>query len=256
MSLTLSLIAVPILIVLNAFFVAAEYAIVAARPSVIDALPVKRRDATVTSLRTLMSDPASAIGAIQICITMTNLLIGWIAEPAMSAILHRLFGPAIALAPDVMFAVSTCVSFIIVTLLTVVFSELLPKALTLKYVSSAATLTAVPILLIRKIARPLVWLMNGMANVVTVPLGLGRVDESERQQMTVQELRMQISQATQDGVISRGEQSLILNGLTVGKRTAREILTPRVHVAHLDLNRSTDENGKVAEAHLYTHLPL
>jgi CBS domain containing-hemolysin-like protein len=75
---------VPLLILLNAFFVAAEYAVVAARPAVLEQMRRRRRGAAATALASLTRNPASAIGTIQICITKTNLLIGWVAEPVMS----------------------------------------------------------------------------------------------------------------------------------------------------------------------------
>ena len=71
--------------------------------------------------------------------------------------------------------------FLVVTLLTVVFSELLPKALTLRYVPVVATLTAVPVLQIRRAVSPLVWVMNKLANAVTRPLGLGGVEAMEEE---------------------------------------------------------------------------
>src|SRR5215218_10108188 len=74
MWLRLSLLAVPILIGLNAFFVAAEYAVVAALPAVIESLRQRRRFAVASALPSVVTDPAGAIGAIQVCITMTNLL--------------------------------------------------------------------------------------------------------------------------------------------------------------------------------------
>src|SRR5687767_5999366 len=94
-----SLLAVPLLIALNAFFVVSEYAVVAMRPAQVAALHARGRTRSAAAMTALQRNPAAAIGAIQVCITMTNLLLGWIGEPAMSALLQILFGPAIALAP-------------------------------------------------------------------------------------------------------------------------------------------------------------
>src|SRR3954447_5136071 len=95
MSLAWRLSAVPLLIGLNAFFVAAEYAVVAVRPAEIESLRKRGKGRTATAIARLKADPASAIGTIQVCITMTNLLLGWIGEPGMSAVLDRVFGPLI-----------------------------------------------------------------------------------------------------------------------------------------------------------------
>ncbi len=256
MSLTFSLAMVPLLIALNAFFVVSEYAVVAMRPAQLQALRAKGKIRAAAAMERLKSDPTSAIGAIQVCITMTNLMLGWIGEPAMSAVLHRAFGPVIQLAPGVMTAVATVLSFILVTLLTVVFSELLPKALTLRYVEPAAAMTAVPVLGIQKVIFPLVWLMNKMANLITRPLGLGKVEEFEEGGVTAEELRLIAIQAADDGVVTPREHSLILNALTIGKRRANEIMVPRTRVGFVDVRRAMEENIRVTEQYLFSRMPL
>ena len=256
MSLGWSLASVPLLIALNAFFVISEYAVVAARPATIQALRQRGRTRAADAMERLKEDPTSAIGAIQVCITMTNLMLGWIGEPAMSAVLQIPFAPLIEWSPTVFRAVSTALSFILVTLLTVVFSELLPKALTLRYVEPAAAATAVPVLAIQRAIFPLVWLMNKLANMVTRPLGLGSVEEFEGEGITADELRLLANQAAADGVVTPREQSLILNALTIGKRRANEIMVPRTRAVHLDLRWPMEENVRVAEQFLYSRLPL
>src|SRR5688500_10958813 len=136
-----SLAAVPLLIGLNAFFVVSEYAVVATRPAQIEAMRARGARRAAAAMARLKQRPASAIGAIQVCITMTNLLLGWIGEPAMSDLVQALMGPLVELLPQTVFtAISTGLSFILVTLLTVVFSELLPKAMTLRFLDLAARL--------------------------------------------------------------------------------------------------------------------
>jgi putative hemolysin len=188
---------------------------------------------------------------------MTNLLIGWIGEPAMSALLHAVFQPLVRLMPAAAFtALSTALSFVLVTLLTVVFSELLPKAMTLRFVEPAARFTAVPVLAIQRAIFPLVWVMNATANAVTRPLGLGRVEDFENQQVTLDELRLMANQAAADGVVTPRERALVLNSLAIGLRTARQIMVPRVKVAFLDIRRSMDENLELTNQYLFNRIPL
>jgi CBS domain containing-hemolysin-like protein len=256
MSLAWSLALLPLLIGLNAFFVVSEYAVVAMRPAQVAALAARGRKRAASAMVALQKDPASAIGAIQVCITMTNLLLGWIGEPAMSRLLQMAFGPVIRLAPALLTPVSVMLSFIIVTLLTVVFSELLPKAMTLRYVEAAATVSAVPVLAIRRAVSPLVWLMNKMANLVTRPLGLGSVEEHERQVVTTDELRLMAIQAAEDGVVTARERSLVLNSLTIGRRAAKDIMVPRVRTAYINLRDSMEANREVVERRLFSRMPL
>ena len=253
---TWSLAAVPFLIAMNAFFVAGEYAVVAAKPQHLQALRIRGWRRTGEAIEGFKAAPGSAIGTIQVCITMTNLLLGWIGEPAMSAVLALVLAPLIEWHPTLFGGVSIAMSFVVVTLLTVVFSELLPKALTLQYIGPAAVMTAVPIAMIQRAVRPLVWVMNSMANLVTRPLGLGKVDEMEEEQITPDTLQVLTRQAAERGAVSDREQSLILSSLTIGRRKAREIMVPRVRVAHLDLRRSMDANREVMNARLFSRLPL
>ena len=174
--LSASLALVPLLIALNAFFVAAEYALVAIRSPQIEAMRRRGRRRAARAMTRLKADPASAIGAIQVCITMTNLMLGWIGEPAMGYVLRGLFRPAMKFMPQTVFDVgSLTLSFVVVTLLTVVFSELLPKALTLQHTLLVARLVAGPLILVLTVIRPLVLLMDLLANLLSRGLGLGVV---------------------------------------------------------------------------------
>jgi CBS domain containing-hemolysin-like protein len=257
MPLWLSLPLVPVLILLNAFFVSAEYAVVAVRGAQIDALRQSGRRRAADAIQRLKASQGSASAASQVCITMTNLLLGWIGEPAMTSLLGAAFGSLLLFLPEHVFrVVSVALSFIIVTFLTVVLSELLPKAITLRTVVTIASLTARPVLLILGITRPLVWLMNKTANLVTVPLGLGRVDGDSTERHTADEIRLIASRAAEQGALTPRERSLILNSLSLGRRTAWQIMVPRVRIAYLDLAWSMEQNRAVVEQHLYSRMPL
>lgn len=257
MALRTALAAVPLLILLNAFFVAAEYAFVAIREVQIELLRQRGWRRTAAAMASMKSRTAETIGTIQVCITMTNLLLGWIGEPAMTRVLHAVLGPLAQRIPDRVFTpLSIALAFVVVTLLTVVFSELLPKALTLRQVRPVAILTAVPILAIGRVISPLVWLMNAMANAVCRPLGLGRVQDTQRETTTTQDIMHLAQQATADGHLDAAERDVILNTLALGKRTARQIMVPRVHVAYMDMRWPMDKNRQIAEEYLHSRLPL
>jgi CBS domain containing-hemolysin-like protein len=245
-----------LLIALNAFFVVSEYAVVAARPAHVASLQTRGRRRAAAAIAILQRNPAGAIGAIQVGITMSNLLLGWIGEPAMGRVLEFLLGPLVGLSPRVFHGLSLVLSFIVVTFLTVVFSELLPKALTLRYLEPAVGVSAVPILAMRRALFPLVWLMNAAANVVTRPLGLGDVEELETQRVSAEEIRLITIQAAEDGTVTARERSLILNSLSIGRRTARDIMVPRVRVAHFDLKSTMDANRRAMESRLFSRMPL
>lgn len=249
---------VPILIALNAFFVAGEYALIAIRPGQIEALRKEGHTAVAAAGTALRLHLAAAIGVIQLCITLVNLLLGWLGEPALAGMLERLLGPLVKLLPEGVFdAVATAIAFAAVTLLTTVFSEMLPKALTLRYVPNVARMTFVPVRLIVRGLQPFVGIMNFTANLVTRPLGLGRVqDLGEAEAAGAEEIRLMTRQAVVDGELSEQERSLILNTLSLGRRKARQIMIPRVRVAYLDVQKTMRDNRAIMNERLYSRLPL
>jgi CBS domain containing-hemolysin-like protein len=250
------LLTIPLLIGLNAFFVAAEYAVVSLRSAQVVTLRSAGHIRTADAMTRLKSDMPSAIGAIQVCITMANLLLGWLGEPAMSDLISRLLAPrGLVLPQGAMLVIGTTLSFLIVTLLTVVLSELLPKALTLQHGLLVARVTALPMLGIMRAIRPLVWVMNTMASGVTRMLGLGPV-RIEGEIHTPDEIMVIASEAADAGALTPRERSLILNSLSLGRKTAQQIMVPRVKVAYLDLKKSIDENHRVVEESLFSRLPL
>lgn len=245
------------LLLCNAFCVAAEFALVAIRNVQIERMRGEGKPRTAAVLTRLKAQIGSAVGALQVGITVTNLLLGGLGEPIMTEGLKHLLGPVFNALPDsIRHGLATALGFFIVTYLTVVFSEQLPKVLAIRYVPLVAALTARPTALLLTLTWPLVWVMNQSANLVTRPLGLGNVDEAEQELHTVDEIRLITSEAAEHGTLTNRERSLILNSLALGRRTARQIMVPRVKVAYLDLRKSMDDNRQVMNEHLYSRLPL
>lgn len=250
------LVSVPILIALNAFFVAAEYVVVSLRPTQIQILRQRGHVLAGNAAARLKADIPSAIGAIQVCITMTNLMLGWLGEPAMTRLLGVLFGPLAMFMPEEIFiAISTVVSFLIVTLLTVVLSELVPKALTLQHAQAIAVFTAVPMLMVMRAIRPLVWVMNTTASAVTRLMGLGPV-KIEGEVHTPDEIMAIAIESANAGELTPRQRPLVLNALRLGRKKAKEVMVPRVRVACLDIKQSMEQNFRVADASLFSRLPL
>lgn len=256
MSIANQLLLLPLLILVNAFFVAAEYALVSIRRPEIAGLHARGHRRVAGRLSRLRRNMSQTLGGIQVCITMTNLLLGWIGEPAMTHVLLKVLSPLGLVIPQRMTVViSTTLAFVVVTLATVVMSELLPKALTLQHTRLIARLVAEPLSWVLQAIRPLVWIMDRLANLLAWMLGLGGV-RIEEPAMGVEELRAIALDAGQRGTLKPQEQALILNTLGLSAIRADAVMVPRVHMACLDLQRSMDENREVMERHLYSRLPL
>lgn len=247
-----------VLLVANAFFVAAEFAMVAVRNVHIEQLRQRGKTQTADVLFKLKEQLSAVVGAIQVGITVCGLLLGRLAEPIMSGAIEHLVGPALlhSMSERAATLIATALGFTLVTYLTVVFSEQLPKVLAIRHVIVIASFTALPVKWLLTVTWPLVWVMNKSANLVTRPLGLGTVDEAEEELHTVDDIKSITSQAAAHGTLTFRERSLILNSLALGRRNARQIMVPRVKVAFLDLRRSMEDNRKVMNEHLYSRLPL
>jgi CBS domain containing-hemolysin-like protein len=244
-----------ILLLLNAFFVAAEYALVALRSSQIKSIELAGWKRTARHLAGLRKEMNSTLGAIQVGITMMNLLLGWLGEPVISRGISYLIGSVEQfLSPAALSTISTVVGFIVITLITVVASELLPKALTLQHTRRIAMVVALPIHLICRTIWPLVWLMNVLAAGLGLLLGLRlHIEEAP---IGRDEIIHIATEAGTRGMLSERERAVIVNTLNLGAAKAKDILIPRVKVAYLDLQRSMAENREVMEGRLYSRLPL
>src|SRR3954467_9780297 len=186
-ALTLELIGVGILILLNAFFVAAEYALVTARRARIIEVPHQGNRRARAVLK-ITSDPQQFIAAMQLGVTLTSLGIGALGEQALARAFESWLATALAIA----------LAYLILTYFHVVIGELVPKGVALGHSEGTALWVSVPVRWFFLIARPLIWVLQRSTEVVLRSLGLqppGAEDEVHSEA----ELRMLVSQSTQHG---------------------------------------------------------
>lgn len=115
---------------------------------------------------------------------------------------------------------------------------------------------APPITLLAKVVAPLVWVMNLLANAITLPLGLGRVEDAEKQTVSADELKLMANQAVEDGVVTPQERRIILASLTLGRCKARDIMVHRKLVQFVDVSKSMDDNKQTVDSALHSRFPL
>lgn len=251
----LKCLAVPVLIALNAFFVAAEYAIVTIRGSKIDELEQQGIRAALT-LSHLKRNLGDALAAIQICITATNLLIGAVAEPTITAILVRLLSPIGYILPaGVATTLSLLLGITLVTFFTVVLSELLPKALTLQFTEQVALRVAKPVDLVRKICTPLVHLMNWTANKITRAAGLGTI-RIEEQVPSEAELEIMVDMADDAGEFHEEHGELLRRAFDFADLVVRHVMIPIQRAGVIESNASVDDLAQRLSDHPYTRWAL
>jgi putative hemolysin len=228
MSDALRVLAVLGLVAANAFFVVGEYAVVTARRSALAPRAEAGGPGARAALR-LMDDPVRVISTVQVGITAVGILTGAVAEP----LVRDLLGDTLPTWANVVIA------FAIVTYLSVVLGELVPKALTLQLAERVAVLVARPIELISVVLRPAVWVLQGSASVLLRPFGISEVVAGETLR-SADELRALVDEAEETGLIPRAQEELLHNVFRFAGREARDVMIPALDVAWLDAEQTPD----------------
>jgi CBS domain containing-hemolysin-like protein len=232
----LGVIAVFFLVFLNAFFVAAEFAIVKVRETRVAELAADGlRRARVAEH--LVKHLDAYLSATQLGITMASLGLGWVGEPALS---HLVEPPLEALgiaSPTTMRAASAVLAFLVITFLHIVIGELAPKSLAIRKPEGTALWIAYPLRIFYVVFKPIIWFFNGAANMVLRAIKLTPANESELAH-SEEELRMILTASQQGGHIDEVEQTLMRRALTFGERAVGDIMVPRTEMAGLPTDMS------------------
>jgi putative hemolysin len=209
----------------NAFFVIGEYSIVTARRGALRA----RGGAGAAAALRLMEDPVRVISTVQVGITAIGILTGAVGEPLVRDLLGDWL-PGWA---------SFLIAFGIVTYLSVVFGELVPKALTLERAETLAVLVSPPIELLARLLRPVVWILQGSAAVLLRPFGITEVMAGDAVR-SADELRALVDEAEGSGVIPRAQEELLHNVFDFASREVRDVMVPAPDVCWLEASLSAE----------------
>jgi CBS domain containing-hemolysin-like protein len=251
----LGLLTVLLLILLNGFFVAAEFAIVRIRRTRVEEL-VARGDAGAPWIQRALRDTARFLAITQLGITTVGLGLGWLAEPVVA----RLIEPLLNLIPvrwqtGAAYAVSATLAFLLTTFLLVVLGELTPKAIALQNPERVAHLAAQPILIAGSILRPITWLLSRSGAAVTRLLRLRPASERELAH-SVEELKMLVSASAQSGVVQDDEEEMVHAVLDFGDTLVRKVMVPRTEMVALPAEASIDLMLRTLTAQPVTKLPV
>lgn len=253
MEATIKLVAVAILILLTAFFVASEFAIVKVRKTRMESRASEGDKKAEKSLK-LLNDLDYYLSACQLGITITALGLGWLGEPTLEVLLHPLFNE-LTLPETVTTTLSFAIAFFVITFLHVVLGELAPKTIAIQRAESITLLLARPLILFSKMMYPLIWLLNGSANVFVRLFGFHTAKESEEVH-SEDELRHILTQSYQQGEINRSEYTYVERIFEFDNRTAKEIMIPRTEMEVLDITDSVMTNLRSMKNKRYTRYPV
>ncbi|MBA4495328.1 HlyC/CorC family transporter [Paenactinomyces guangxiensis] len=247
---TLDLILVLFLVLLNGFFVAAEFAIVKVRTTRIAQIQNKRGKAA----QKVLSNLDAYLSATQLGITLASLGLGWVGEPAIAELIDPVL-KAFNLPEWAIHTVSFAIAFSLITFLHIVLGEMAPKSLAIRKAESTTLWTAAPLNLFYKLFKPFIFLLNGSANLTLKLFGIELSDDTQ-QAHTEEEIRMLIKQSHKSGEIDQTELTLLDNIFDFTERVAREVMVPRVNMTCLYAGKSFEENLSVMKQTHHTRFPL
>jgi putative hemolysin len=245
------LVAIPFLIAVNGFFVAAEFALVAIRRTRVEELVQQGRSGAST-LMAAIADLSRSVGACQLGITVASLALGFVSEPAI----HQLIEPMLAgLPPQWTRVFSVLLTLTGITYMHVVFGEQMPKIAALQDSERIALWSAGPVLAVARLSNPLIRLMNGSSAWLLRRFGYR--DQSEAGEIyTVEELRLLIEDTEEAGLLDPEQADFVLNVFALSQKKVRDCMVPRDKMAALDLNMPPEKILELVRHGAHTRLPV
>jgi CBS domain containing-hemolysin-like protein len=246
-------VAVAMLILANAYFVAAEFALVSIRDTRVEQL-LAAGVPGARAVRRLQSNLDDLLPAVQLGVTLCSLALGWLGEPLaaqilagwMSALPHaQIYGHVVAVA----------VGFALITYLHVVAGELVPKSLALRRAEALAVAVAPPMLVFMAVARPAVRLLSRSAAAVLHAFDIPTTQRAAAVH-SAEELKLIATAARRLGLLPEFQEMLVHRALELGDVPVREIMTPRQKIFSLPTNMLFEEACARVFAHNHSRIPV
>jgi CBS domain containing-hemolysin-like protein len=249
------LIAVLLLVLMNGYFVAAEFSLVTIRWTRVEQL-VEEKKFGAPAVHEAVENLDDAIAATQLGITFASLALGWVGEPALAHMIEPMFGwlPALAGAAAT-HAVAVALAFAVITFLHVVLGELAPKAVALQRAEDVALIVAGPLLVFSRVFRPFITFMNGAGNWVVRQLRLPPLS-SHKTVHSIDELMLLVEETEEAGFIPGDQADYLENVFMLSEKKVKEVMVPRDKVIGLPLAATEDEVLDVARRHAHTRMPI
>ena len=244
MTLFLELLAVVGLILLNAFFVSAEYGLVTARRTRIIELHHQGNRRARDVLR-ITADPPRFIAAMQLGVTLTSLGIGALGEHALSNAFETWLATLVA----------AIFAYLILTFVHVVVGELVPKGVSLRHPEGTALWAAIPVRAFFGVFAPLIWVLQRATELVLRTFGL-EPPGAEREAMSEAELRMLLFRSSEQGEIEHEEQQMIDKVFVFGDKDAADVMVPRPEVAAVAVDVPPEQALATVLDSPYTRYPV
>jgi len=241
-----------VLVVLNGFFVATEFAFVRVRSTSVEELAAEGR-AGAETLQDVMANLDDYLAVTQLGITLASLGLGWAGEPAVASLLEPVLGPL--LPPDLLHLVAFAIGFGLITFLHVVFGELAPKTIAIAEAERLSLLVAPPMKLFYYAFYPGLVVFNGTANAFTRLIGIPPASETE-ETLEEREIRRVLARSSEQGHVDTAEVEMIERVFDLDDTTVRTVMVPRPDVVSLPADASLAEIRETALDAGHTRYPV
>ncbi|MDY3520477.1 hemolysin family protein [Riemerella anatipestifer] len=242
------------LVLLNGFFVAAEFSIVKVRYSQIQ-IKAAEGNAMAKQAEGIIKNLDAYLSATQLGITLASLALGWVGESALHHIIEGLFRYfSISVDTTTVTTVSLVLSFLIITVMHIVFGELVPKSIAIRKAEETTLFIAAPLKLFYNIFRPFIWLMNSISNAFLRLIKINPASEHEIH--STEELQLLVKQSADGGEIEEENYEIIKNAFDFTDHSAKQIMVPRQNILSIDIETSIDEIIEIIMESGYSRIPV
>jgi CBS domain containing-hemolysin-like protein len=242
---TFRLFAILFLVLLNGFFVAAEFALIAVRRTRIEQL-VEEGNRAAEAVQRAQKDIDKALSASQIGITLASLALGWVGEPTISAVLRPFFqtvglGEFLGKLPFAsgeksVEVLSIALAFFLISYMHIVLGELAPKSIAIQYAEKTALAVAQPNQVFYYLFAPFMKILNFSSNLVLRVLKVEPVLNMHHSGLSSEELQLMIAASSESGALEAGERELLSNIFEFGDVVASEVMVPRTRINSIEID--------------------
>ncbi|MEE0775818.1 MAG: hemolysin family protein [Bacillota bacterium] len=252
MSIAISLLLVVFFLLMNAFFVVAEFSLVRVRKSQVDML-VANGVAGAKYAQLVSANVNAYLSACQLGITLASLALGWLGEPAVSDLIRPLLSK-FGLSEAVISTIAVAIGFIIITAFHIVVGELIPKSLAILKTERWALRSAPLLVWFYRLTYPIMLLFNAVTNGAMRLMGHKSTEEN--QAYTDEEIKLLMAESSDSGLLDPQQYRYMDNIFDLGDKDAEAIMTPRTDMVCLYLEDPLEEDLKVVNQYKYTRFPV
>src|SRR5579872_4820849 len=242
-----------LLVAANAFFAAAEFALVSIRETRIQQL-IEARRIGARIVQKLHRNLDEVVNGVQLGITVVSLTLGWVGEPLLARLVEGLLGEATSHVTVYAHGIAIVISFILITCLHVILGELVPKSLALQRAEQVALAVAAPMDVFLTLTRPVIYLMSGAAGSVLAAFGSKKLRQGPVH--SPDELKLIVTASRQLGQIPAFQEEMINRALDLDNISVRQVMVPRPDIFSLPGDLSLDEALGRAVEEQHSRIPI